>query len=136
MRNLYIKQTGTPTKEVQKRILTLLLSYKGFKIHEGNISIQKFLDIWFDTHPVLCIGFDDKMISGGGPAYYYNNTLYWPQDASKIIEIMDNRANIPTIKIGEYTAKVYHSSKTVEVGCQTIPFKQVDDLHKLIHQND
>jgi hypothetical protein len=34
----------------------------------------------------------------------------------------------------DYTAIINKESRVVEVGCQKIPFKKVDELHKLIHE--
>lgn len=44
------------------------------------------------------------------------------------------REESPTITIGSYTAIVNINEKTVTVGCQTIPFSQVDALYSLIHK--
>lgn len=61
-----------------------------------------------------------------------------PITIDQFIEYCDNWMELKgrnLLQLNEqYTAEINRENKEVKVGCQTIPFEKIDELHKLIHE--
>jgi hypothetical protein len=138
MSNITIKQSGTRSKEVHRRILTLILSYEGYRIHCDAISIDKFIDSFYDDYHSIRIQREKKLVDGNNlSSPNRGEVLTWPQDAAKLIEYLDSdNNNITSVKVGDYDSVINYNNKVLVVGCQTIPFAKIDELHTLIHSKD
>jgi hypothetical protein len=78
-----------------------------------------------------CIGKQGRVIETDSRGVYVSGLGLYRYPAQSI-EVINHGSELKLTD--DYTAIINKESRVVEVGCQKIPFKKVDELHKLIHE--
>lgn len=116
---------GTENNEQRRGLLGLLLAC-GYVENDKYDTVDSIIDDTdHDMYPVVIIRNDVKDIGFTGDNANYN----WPEDSVEIIDFIYSAPK--AVKLNdEYTALI--TKEGVKVGCQTIPFSAVAELHRAI----
>lgn len=107
---------------------------KGVKIYANRVKVD---EIYYSDYNSLHFS-DTDGISGYSWDSYPRavNPKYNVLSIEQFIQKCDTyeKKQITEIELtSSYSAVINKNSKTIQVGCQTIPFDKVDELYKLIH---
>ena len=116
--------------------LLVALGYQGYSDHKLTNVVKDIVnDADFITWPVLVIKTNKTLDHCKNFSVDEYQHILWPQDSTKLINLLGKV--VPDVVLNSsYTAIINADDKYVSVGCQNIPFANIEALYKAIKSLD